>query len=398
MIVRTSDQILAAALTRLVAETSVTVTSPGSVARTFYEIIAEEMGHNYKIMDANISQMFVSTAGGAALEKLGTLFGVTRLSSSVPIDKNEGRVYFYLNSSPSHVPGTSDIFNEGTAISIPKGTLISTNNIDGAIFSNPIVFKTTEDAVIETNAHMVFVSIEVVESTVNTVSEGMVNFHNISGQSTLYVYNRTDLQLVEGSESDINLRYRIANAINGSAKANTLALRLAALGSIGVRDCKVVPLAYGVGTAKVVITMEQPSSVPGVTTKFSNASQAVKSAASVGDVIECVMPAETLVSLSAVIMGDNISTRIKDLAKRAAIRYISSLSVGEALSTSKLTSEILSVSPQIRDFAIIGSGFTPNGSPSDYGFQINGRPTVYSRVEAKEDEQFYTTAASIVIL
>lgn len=394
MIVRTSEQILGAALNRLVAETPIDITSPGSVARTFFEIISEEMGYDYRIMDTNLSQMFVSTAGGAALDHLGTLFGVTRRSTSIAIDKNEGRVYFYLNSSPSHVPGTSDIHNDGAAIVIPKGTLLSTESISGG-FNNPVVFRTTEAATIETNAHMTFVSIEPVNSVVNTIGEGTLKFHDISN-TQLFVYNRADLEIAQGRESDTNYRYRIVNAVNQAAKANTYALRLAALGCDEVRNCKVIPLANGVGTARVVITMERPGD-PTMVAKFATASAAVKAVASVGDIIECVMPAETLVSLSAVLVGDNLTSRIKQLAKAAVVRYISGLDVGENLSTTKLVSEVMSISPQIRDFAIIGSGST-SGNPSQYGFAINGTPTVFAIVEAKEDEQFYTTEASISIV
>jgi uncharacterized phage protein gp47/JayE len=382
MFVRTSDQILNSALDRLVRETDVSVTSPGTVARTFFEIISEEMSYNYRIMDANLSQMFVSTAGGDALDRLGTLFDVTRRSVQTSTDGNEGRVYFYLNSDPAHIPGTSDISATGTIV-IPAGTLLSTDNIGNT--TNPTTLKTTSSVTLDSGESMVYVSVVPVTSMVNTIGAGSLTRHNVAGVDNLYVYNRADLELVENAESDENYRYRISTAIHGAAKGNVLALRLAGLGSAGVRNCMVMPMAFGVGTVKVVITMEDPAATSAVA-DYSNAAMEVMRFASAGDLITCMRPSETLVSIDGYLMGDGIDSKIRDAAAASVVRYISSLSMGDALVPNRILHEIMSVSPKIRDFAIM-----------DGGFALRGTSSVFARTDAKDDEQFYTTSNDIVI-
>ncbi len=210
-------------------ETSISLVSPGSIARTFYQILAEEFGYNYRIMDVNLSSRFISTAGGEALDLLGTLFGVTRTRTSGSISSNDGRIYFYLNSNPSHSPGTSDSYNTGESIVIPKGTYISTMP-SSSIGLNPITWRVTENAYINNGEHMVYVSVEPVSSQSSTIATGTMVNHDVLGYSNLYVYNRMDLEVDFTTESDTNYRYRIVNSINQKATGNAIAIRLAALG------------------------------------------------------------------------------------------------------------------------------------------------------------------------
>lgn len=369
MIVRSSEQILGAALSRLTRETDVTITSPGGVARTFFEIVAEELGYDFRIMDANISSLFVSSAGGAALDKLGTIFGVARQESHSEIDANEGRLYFYLNSVSDHQPGSSDI-DASYDVVIPAGTFVSTSGVE--------TWMTTADCTIATGSHMAFASVKPVTTTINSVGVGTVVNHNLDPAifPNVYVYNRMDLEVFDDIESDGNYRYRIVNAINLAAKGNALALRLAALGTPGVRDCKVVPLANGVGTVRVVVVPDA-SGINDANGYFSDAQLNVMSAASAGDIIEIVRPNETRIDIKAVVSG-GVSDREITAMKGNIRRYLASLSIGDPVSSARITNEAISSSPNVKDFAIMDGGYT-----------FNGVAKVFTKVEALEDEMFY---------
>jgi hypothetical protein len=272
--------------------------------------------------------------------------------------------------------------NSGAAIDIPVGTVVSTQDIGPG--SNPVSFVVSESASIDTDSYMTYVSLTPIQSLNNTIGEGTLVYHSLDVED-LYVYNSLDVEIVASSESDTNFRFRIVAAINSAAKANTLALRLAAIGSTGIRNARVVPLAYGIGTVKVVITLEDPTAIDASTT-FSTASAAVQESSACGDIVTCVRPAETLIGIQAMVIGDNITPRVRTNVKNAIIRYLTRLDVGDPFVPTRLLGEIMNISPEIRDFAIMDGGFT-----------LNGTPAVFSRTDSQQDEQFYTTSDAIVV-
>lgn len=59
-------------------------------------------------------------------------------------------------------------------------------------------------------------------------------------------------------------------------------------------------------------------------------------------------------------------------------RYLASLSIGDPVSSARITNEAISSSPNVKDFAIMDGGYT-----------FNGVAKVFTKVEALEDEMFY---------
>src|SRR5688572_9024934 len=99
-LIKNKDEILRSALQKLSEKTQITATSPGSVARAMAEVIIEEIGDLYSVLDFNMASSFVSTAQGRALDQLGLLYNVTRktLADVAAIDKSLGSFYFYLDT------------------------------------------------------------------------------------------------------------------------------------------------------------------------------------------------------------------------------------------------------------------------------------------------------------
>ncbi len=80
MIQMTSDQILQRLLDNLRANTQIVDVDPGSIVRSFSEIMSEEFGDFYTELDLNTTMNFVSTATGQFLDLIGTLLACVRIT------------------------------------------------------------------------------------------------------------------------------------------------------------------------------------------------------------------------------------------------------------------------------------------------------------------------------
>lgn len=83
---KTRDEIVVDILGRFEEGTEIINTNPGSIVRTFSEVMAEEMGQFYSEMNLVSTMAFVSTAKGNFLDLLGAILNCTRLQGE--IDEN----------------------------------------------------------------------------------------------------------------------------------------------------------------------------------------------------------------------------------------------------------------------------------------------------------------------
>lgn len=75
---KSKEEILNDLLTRLQAKTDITHVDPGTVARTFIDILTEEFDELYSQLDFAMAMSFVSTAGGRYLDLIGELLNCKR--------------------------------------------------------------------------------------------------------------------------------------------------------------------------------------------------------------------------------------------------------------------------------------------------------------------------------
>ena len=382
---RDADTILSSMLERVKSETSITVTSVGSVTRSLFEIIADELGADYDLFDVNMQQLFISTASGDGLDKIGEIFGVVRTTTTGSAAANSGSVYFYLNSSADHVAGTADM-TATQSITIPAGTRISTGPITVAY--NPVLWKTTSSCTIPANGYLAYAEVEPINSLQTTVGVGKMIYHNLNTDtfSDVYVYNKRDLETNSSLETDSNFRYRISRAVHEVGTGNSMALRLAALATAGVKDVKVLPLAEGIGTVKVVVVLENPATQEG-TAAFTNASGEINRVASVGDLVFIERPNELGVDITGVLLtkSGTATSSLKTAAKNMVTSYLEKLSVGEPIIYSKLISDAMNISPDIREFAVVDGGFT-----------VGGVPVARSNYYTKETDQVYPQTITVL--
>lgn len=77
---KTRQEILDDLLRRLQQDTSITNVDPGSIARTFCEILAEEFYAFYTQLELSSTMAFVSSANGNSLDLIGALLDCKRLA------------------------------------------------------------------------------------------------------------------------------------------------------------------------------------------------------------------------------------------------------------------------------------------------------------------------------
>lgn len=78
MIKKSREQVLFDLEQRLKASTTITNTDPGSVAKTFLEVLTEEFYEFYNELDLTVTMSFVSTASGRFLDMIGLLLDCQR--------------------------------------------------------------------------------------------------------------------------------------------------------------------------------------------------------------------------------------------------------------------------------------------------------------------------------
>lgn len=83
---KTQQEMLESVLNALRSRDGITETSPGSVARTFSEVIVEQFYPFYEELDLVTTMSFVSTATGAYLELIGELLNCKRNEGENDVD------------------------------------------------------------------------------------------------------------------------------------------------------------------------------------------------------------------------------------------------------------------------------------------------------------------------
>lgn len=352
---KTKSEILSEAIEKVVTNTPITAAGPGSIARSIIESVTQEIGDLYDILDFNISQTYISTASGAALNSLGALYGVTRkeVSAFSVISKNVGSFYFYIDSPIS------------TDIVIPEGTNIytSTTSFIGRHHS----YTTTEDAVIPAGRVKTYASIRpnFVEE-VYTAGRNTLVFHDIGSIFSVPVKctNPKPIAPLPGFETDDDYRLRIMKQIRVTAAGTTESVRFAALAVPGVRDIRIRQAAYGMGSFEVVIVAEQSttSSTAQIVRAVEEEVNKVKPlGVRMFSVTPFIKPVDLVVELFMPGAGANqITDGITSRVEVGLRRYLQNFLPGQKLVYNKLIEVSLGASEVIKDVNI--SSMTINGS------------------------------------
>lgn len=374
---KTAVEILRDQLQKLKTQTPITATGAGSVARAFSEAIATELGDIYDAMDYNLNQIVLSTATGSALDQLGALYNVQRLTVNelTEIDKQLGAFQFYLSTPIS------------TDVVIPAGTNIYTRT--DTFIGRQYSYSTTADATIPAGRRRVYVSIKPnFYDSVYTAGVGTLIEHDappVAG-TTLLCKNDKVIAPQPGLETDDNYRTRIQKAIRVASSGTMEAVRFAGLGVQGVRDIKIRSTPYGMGSFEAIVI---PDSTPNAAAITAAATEAMNAVRPVGVRMYVKNPIRVPVSmeiqlLAPTVGGDRMKTTLPSRAEVAITRYINSLLPGEQLVYNKLIQQILDSSEFIRDLMV-------------KSFKVDGKEIIRKNYQPAIDEQLYVKTGDIII-
>lgn len=338
---KSKDEILRQALYKLQRSTPVTSIGAGSVARSLAEVIVDELGDLYAAMDYNTSMSLISTASGRALDLLAELYSMERktLGDIASTEQLVGSFLFYLDS-----PHTSDV-------QIPSGTRVATDttNFIGREYSYTVL----DTVVIPAGRTRVFARIRPLFSdSTFTAGEGTITTHNVTTapEVELKCKNIKTIAPTIGYETDANFRARIKNEVRRSAGGTVDSIRFSGLAVNGVRDIRVKPANYGLGSAKVIVVPEDAREIE---TVMPRVEEAIQQVAPVGVRLTIKTPDYARIVVNATIrIKSGFDVNPQGTASRAEnmiVRYINTLLPDDKLVYTQLTQAVLDASEAIGD-------------------------------------------------
>lgn len=364
---KTKSEILQSAISKLETQTAVTATSPGSVARALTEVITNEIGDLYSLMEFNISQTLISKASGFALDRIGLLYGVSRrqLNEINVVEANSGVFHFYLDM-PYH-----------SNITIPADTKVYSN--DGSYPGSQIQYKVVSNVSIPAGRKKVYASITPVSAPVGiTVGQDSLTLHNFTSPAgtTVKCTNSKQISAVAGYESDENYRTRIINGIRVDAGGTNVALRFAALNVQGVRDVTFKNSRYGLGTVELLLIPEN-NEIPATVRR--NVINALDKTRPAGVRLYVTTPTYLTLGIKVGLVmksGTLLETReANSRVEMAILMYLNSLLPGDTIVYNQLIQRIMEASDLIQDvrvmnYAINNSEISRTNYTPEYDEQI----------------------------
>ena len=365
-------EVLTEAVEKLQKNTTITSVGPGSIARAIVESVTSEIGDLYDVLDFNITQTYISTATGTALDALGTLYGVTRkeVSDLAIVDKSMGSFIFYLETPKS------------SGVLIPKGTNVYTSVT--SYVGRQHSFSTTQENFIPAGRTRVYAALSPnFVDTVYTAGPNTLTYHD-STISGLKCTNPKGISPLPGHETDDDFRIRLIKQIRVTAAGTMDAVRFAGLSVPNVRDVTITQVPYGMGSFEAIIVPEQNQNVRQTIASAKLAMERVKP---LGVRMFTKTPTILALNVDATIFvpGANTSQISETVISRAVVgirRYLEGLMPGSPLVYNRLIQIIIDSSESVRDVSI--NSLTINGSP-----QLN------KNYQPKDDEQL--TSGNIVV-
>lgn len=193
----------------------------------------------------------LSNATGENLDSLVfETYRLTRMPASFSkTSYRHSNLHFYVEQ------GTFGDINGGISITIPEGTLVSTKN---TFEDNTIIYEIADTYELGADENYVYCSaVALNPGSYANVSTNSLNYHSFTNYSdvlsdSLKVTNKYSIVNGEDVESDTSLRYRAANYIQSLVNANRDAAFLKTLGVPGIKEVRIIPSYFGIGTTAVV--------------------------------------------------------------------------------------------------------------------------------------------------
>jgi uncharacterized phage protein gp47/JayE len=340
---------------------SITNTAEGSTIGALLEIAAGEHADINQRIDALQRNLFISTASGTAIDRLGELFGLTRgrplrafdtgRNVRFRIDPATGEYAstFVSNRIPNNVIDEHPDTLSPTGFTIREGTTLST--------AGGVTYTTTQSLTISGAAFDGYTNVLAtgVGPSFN-VSLGELRKHDLKTfqpelaavADFILVENRMPISNGVFTETDDDLRLRITEAIFTTQAANQTAIVAAVLSVPGVRNAVYLPFSSGMHSFTVVIESTDPLVSDGLVAAAQQALNSVTAAGNRGMASRPIYNGiEAKVGLR--FRPDADRARIRQLARRASVDYINEIALGDSFILNELIQRIMDVDDKILD-------------------------------------------------
>lgn len=329
--------------------------SSGSKTRALVQAVSKKMGQMYRKFDVNVAQAFLSGAEGKYLDFLGDMFGVSRLGSEPAASASaERNVKFYVDV------GTFAEINDGQSILLPSGTAVSTRAAGAGI-----VYTIPYNVILTSGSTETFVAAQASRpGTSQNIGANQLVYHNFINytdvaNNTLKVTNDAEVITGKDIESDVNFRFRIANAVVASEQANQTAVRISALSVPGVADIVLIPFHRGIGTFELLIKSTTVTVSEGLSAAVT---EAVSKVIAQGIVPAVRGPTETGFSMVGTLrmrkkLSPSEESNILQSVQDNIVNYVNSLDIGEEFIVNEAVERVLGTSDQIKNVGVANKPF-----------------------------------------
>lgn len=193
----------------------------------------------------------LSNASGEDLSQVAfEMYGINRFAPSFArVSVESVNLHFYVDS------GTFGEINGGIAITIPEGTLVSTED---SFLDNNLIYRIANTYELGADENYVYcAAVALNPGSYANVSSNSLNYHNFVNYSEvlndgLKVTNKFAIVNGQDEEMDSSLRYRVSNFVQSSVNKNDDAISLKALSVPGIKEVRVLRSYFGIGTLAVV--------------------------------------------------------------------------------------------------------------------------------------------------
>jgi uncharacterized phage protein gp47/JayE len=382
------------------------------------EIASTEHASIHRQLESLQRDLFLSTASGDALDRIGDLLGTTRGQSTrafddsrnvrLRIDPTTGEVASSLirnrltgiRASATGTPREDEQVTT-TGFVIVEGTTLTSNT--GA------TYLTTQDVVFVNDDVEKFVPVIATQTGPSSnVTAGALNQHNISVYQPqlaeiadfILVDNRMPISTGALSESDESYRFRLQQAIFRIQSSNQGAIISAALSVPGIRNATFLPYTRGVQTFSVIIETVDPIVSDGM---VAAAKQAVDVVTAAGNRGEIIRPIYRALRIKVALRFKPEASRevIRQRARGAGIDYINSIDLGDPFIINELIQRLMDTSDDIFDlqFQTFASGIYDVGQHiivNEQSYDTLSNLTLLSRKEHWYSSDVFFTVCDLI--
>lgn len=381
---KSAIQLLRNMRSEIETRTGITNFDSDSKTRALMDVFIEEILNARTSAINSFYSNQLSNATGANLDAIGQTMGVERLLQTFAQSNARERCFaFYVDS------GTFGAINGGADITIPRGTLLSSDpdqNELGAV----IQFRTTSEATLTAADSVGYVSVRAeLSGTSHNIGSGVIRNHTFTSYTAgtgLKVVNFYAVLNGRATETDEQFRFRLSRNYNRLMGSNDQKVHLTALQVPGVLDTRVLSGYFGIGTAGVLVLgadyQSNTALVAAVQQRLNNL---------FGPGLKAVATAATEVSLDLELELKTLrtlTTREKQLleasVRQALMDQVRSVGIGGTVTLGDLG---LAVQQKARGLVRIGNRFTDENNMFKKVYLIRG----FSNGSSSERETLVST-------